>query len=180
MLESERLVLRAAGPDDAPAIHALQSDPQGHLIANGAPYVPQTVESVRRRYDRYQDDGPDARDIRMVLQSRADGEFLGIGSLWGIDQFNGYGHLGLGLVAAARGQGLGVEALGLLCRFGFWLRNLRRLELETLASNEPMRRTAQRCGFTHEGIQRAREYDGTGYVDIALYGLLQTEWVQRT
>jgi RimJ/RimL family protein N-acetyltransferase len=176
VLTSERLLLRAAGPEDAPDIHALWSDPHEHLIGNNVPYVPQTVEAVRRRFDRYQDEGPTARDIRMVVQSRADATFLGVGSLWGIDQFNGYGHLGLALVPSARGQGLGLELLQLLCRFGFWLRNLRRLELETLASNEPMRRTAARCGFTHEGIQRSREYDGTGFVDLALYGLLQTEW----
>ncbi len=99
--------------------------------------------------------------------------------IWGIDQFNQFAHLGLALVPRARGQGYGVELLNLLCRYGFWLRNLRRLELETLADNAPMRRAAQRCGFVHEGTQRGREYDGNGFADIALYGLLREEWIPQ-
>jgi RimJ/RimL family protein N-acetyltransferase len=53
---------------------------------------------------------------------------------------------------------------------------LRRLELETLASNTAMRRTAEACGFTHEGTQREREYDGDGFADMVIYGLLRRDW----
>jgi hypothetical protein len=48
-------------------------------------------------------------------------------------------------------------------------------ELETLASNTAMRRTAEACGFTHEGTQREREYDGDGFADMVIYGLLRRD-----
>jgi RimJ/RimL family protein N-acetyltransferase len=80
------------------------------------------------------------------------------------------------LLPAARGQGYGTEVIRLLCQYGFRNRNLRRLELETLASNTAMRRTAETCGFTHEGTQREREYDGDGFADMVIYGLLRRDW----
>jgi RimJ/RimL family protein N-acetyltransferase len=179
MLESEHLRLRAAGPEDAPAIHALWCDPGLHLIANSGPFVPETVEAVRRRFEKYQEVGPAATEVRMVVENRNNAGFVGIGVIWGIDQFQQYAHLGLALTADSRGRGYGTELLQLLCRYGFWLRNLRRLELETLGSNIGMRRTAERCGFTHDGTQRQREYDGSGFVDVVLYGLLRSEWEQQ-
>jgi RimJ/RimL family protein N-acetyltransferase len=80
------------------------------------------------------------------------------------------------LLPEARGQGYGTEVIRLLCRYGFRNRNLRRLELETLASNTAMRRTAEKCGFVHEGTQRDREYDGDGFADLVIYGLLRRDW----
>ncbi|MEE3918123.1 GNAT family protein [Micromonospora sp. BRA006-A] len=76
----------------------------------------------------------------------------------------------------ARGQGYGTEVIRLLCRYGFRNRNLRRLEIETLAANTAMRRTAERCGFVHEGTQRERGYDGDGFGDMVIYGLLRRDW----
>jgi RimJ/RimL family protein N-acetyltransferase len=75
---------------------------------------------------------------------------------------------GISLLPEARGQGYGAEVIRLLCRYGFRNRNLRRLELETLASNTAMRRTAEACGFTHEGTQRERGCDGDGFADMVI------------
>src|SRR6478672_9121644 len=134
MLESEHLRLRAAGPEDAPAIHALWCDPELHLVANSGPFVPETVEAVRRRFEKYQEVGAAATEVRMVVENRNNAGFVGIGVIWGIDQFQQYAHLGLALTADSRGRGYGTELLQLLCGYGFRLRNLRRLELETLGS----------------------------------------------
>ncbi len=68
----------------------------------------------------------------------------------------------------------------LLCHYGFRFRNLHRIELETLATNAAMRKLAERCGFVLEGIQREQAYDGDGFADIVLYGLLRQEWSART
>jgi RimJ/RimL family protein N-acetyltransferase len=39
-----------------------------------------------------------------------------------------------------------------------------------------MRKLAEGCGFVLEGIQREQAYDGDGFSDIVLYGLLRQEW----
>lgn len=177
MFATDRVRLRPPTPDDAPNMHRLNNDPELHLIADAGPFLPRDVGQVRARLERQVAEPPDGQDsVSLVAETVADGTFLGCGSLWGIDAFNRYAHLGMSLLAEARGQGYGTEMVRLLCHYGFRYRNLRRLELETLADNVAMRRTAEKCGFKHEGTQREREYDGDRFADMVIYGLLRREW----
>ena len=177
MFATERVRLRPPTPDDAPNLFRLQSDPELHLITDEEAFVPRHVGQVRAQLERQVAEPPDGETmVTLVVETVADGTFLGRGTLWGINAFNRYGHLGIRLVPEARGQGYGTEVIQLLCRYGFRNRNLRRLELEMLASNVAMRRTAEACGFTHEVTQREREHDGDGFADLVLYGLLRRDW----
>jgi RimJ/RimL family protein N-acetyltransferase len=174
---TERVCLRPPTPDDAPNLFRLDGDPELHLITDDEPFLPRHVGQVRARLEKHVSEPPDgATMVSLLAETVADGTFLGGAVLWGINTFNRYAHLGISLVPEARGQGYGTEVIRLLCRYGFRNRNLRRLELETLASNRAMRRTAETCGFTHEGTQREREYDGNGFADIVIYGLLRRDW----
>ncbi|MCT2279486.1 GNAT family N-acetyltransferase [Micromonospora chalcea] len=177
MFATERVRLRPPTPDDAPAMFRLDSDPELHLVTDDEPFLPQHVGQVRARLEKRAGEQPDARSsVSLLAETVADGTFLGVGTLWGINVFNGLAHLGITLVPEARGHGYGTEVIQLLCRYGFRNRNLRRLEIETLAGNTAMRRTAERCGFVHEGTQRERGYDGDGFADMAIYGLLRRDW----
>jgi RimJ/RimL family protein N-acetyltransferase len=89
---------------------------------------------------------------------------IGNCSLWGLDAFNQFGHLGIALLPAARSQGYGREMVRLLCHDGFRFRNLHRIELETLATNVKMPKLAESCGFVLEGIQREQAYDGDAFL----------------
>lgn len=177
MFATERVRLRPATPDDAPNIFRLNSDPELHLITDDEPFLPRHVGQVRARLEKQVTNPPDGEiAVSLLAETVADSTFLGRGVLWGINAFNGFGHLGISLVPEARGQGYGTDVIRLLCRYGFRNRNLHRLELETLASNTAMRRAAEACGFTHEGTQRERAYDGDGFADMMIYGLLRREW----
>lgn len=177
MFATERVRLRAPTPDDAPNIFRLHSDPELHLITDDRPFLPRHEGQVRARLEKQVTEPPDGETmVSLLAETVAEGTFLGSGALWGINAFNRYAHLAISLLPEARGQGFGTEVIRLLCRYGFRNRNLRRLELETLASNTAMRRTAEACGFTHEGTQREREYDGDGFADMVIYGLLRREW----
>ncbi|QGN48992.1 GNAT family N-acetyltransferase [Micromonospora sp. WMMC415] len=177
MFATERVRLRPPTPDDAPNLFRLKGDPELHLITDGEPFLPRHVGQLRAWLEKQVTQPPDGQSpVLLLAETVADGTFLGRGVLWGINAFNGHAHLGIALVPEARGQGYGTEVIRLLCRYGFRNRNLRRLELETLASNTAMRRTAEACGFTHEGTQREREYDGDGFADFVLYGLLRRDW----
>jgi RimJ/RimL family protein N-acetyltransferase len=176
MFATERVRLRPPTPDDAPNIFRLHGDPELHLITDGDPFLPRHEGQVRARLEKQVTEPPDGETtVSLLAETVVDGTFLGSGVLWGIDAFNRYAHIGISLLEARR-QGYGTEVIRLLCRYGFRHRNLRRLELETLASNTAMRRTAEACGFTHEGTQREREYDGDGFADMVTYGLLRREW----
>jgi RimJ/RimL family protein N-acetyltransferase len=175
MFASERVRLRPMVPDDVTVLYEMWSDPEHHLLTSDSPMLVESLAARRASLERSQAE-PDARTARFTAETIADGTVIGACGLWGLDTFNQFGHLGVSLLPAARAQGYGREMVLLLCRYGFRFRNLHRIELETLATNTAMRRLAESCGFVLEGIQREQAYDGDGFSDIALYGLLRREW----
>jgi len=162
-------------PDDATVLYEMWSDPEHHLITNDDPLLPQSLEARRARLEQALAE-PDASRARFTAETIADGAVIGTCSLGGVDAFNQFGHLSISLLPSARSQGYGREVIGLLCHYGFRFRNLHRIEMETLATNTAMRKLAESCGFVLEGVQREQAYDGDGFSDMVLYGLLRQEW----
>jgi RimJ/RimL family protein N-acetyltransferase len=162
-------------PDDAIVLYEMWSDPEHHLLANDTPMLVESLAARRARLEKSQAE-PDVSNARFTAETIADGTVIGACGLSRLDAFNQFGHLGISLLPAARSRGYGREMVRLLCHYGFRFRNLHRIELETLATNTAMRKLAESCGFVLEGIQREQAYDGDGFSDIALYGLLRHEW----
>ena len=175
MFASERVRLRPTVPDDAAVLYEMWSDPEHHLLTHDSPMLVESLAARRARIERSQAE-PDIHTAGFTAETIADGTVIGTCSLWGLDAFNQFGHLGISVLPAARAKGYGREIVRLLCHYGFRFRNLHRIELETLATNAAMRKLAESCGFVLEGIQREQAYDGTGFSDIVLYGLLRQEW----
>lgn len=94
------------------------------------------------------------------------------------DVFPGWAHgvqhrgsLGMGVLPAWRGRGLGRRLLE-ACIASSWARGLTRIELEVRVDNAPAIRLYERVGFGHEGIKRqAIRVDGV-HVDTHAMSLL--------
>ncbi|WP_411757575.1 GNAT family N-acetyltransferase [Streptomyces venezuelae] len=106
----------------------------------------------------------------------ATGELAGEALLWGIDTHNRGAHLGISLRPGCRGRGLGREVVQLLCHYGFTVRGLRRLQVDTLADNAAMIAAATSAGFTLEGTLRRSAWVYGAFADEVLLGLLHEEW----
>jgi RimJ/RimL family protein N-acetyltransferase len=106
----------------------------------------------------------------------ASGDLAGEAVLWGLDLHNRSAHIGLSLRPAFRGRHLGTDIVRVLCRYGFAVRGLHRLQIETLADNHAMITAATRAGFAHEGTLRRAAWVEGAFADEAIYGLLATEW----
>ena len=74
------------------------------------------------------------------------------------------------------GKGYGRDAVTKLLDWSFGILNLRRVALETLATNERAIRAYRACGFVEEGRLREHEYVDGHYVDIVAMGVLRSEW----
>lgn len=107
------------------------------------------------------------------------GDLAGDAVLWGIDLHNRSAHVGVALRPAFRGRGLGTDAVRVLCRYGFEIRGLHRLQLETLTDNHAMARAAEQAGFRREGTLRASDWVAGSFADVDIFGLLQAEWTGR-
>ncbi len=104
------------------------------------------------------------------------GSLAGTATLWGIDNHNRSAHIGLGLLPEARGKGYGTDVVATLCHYGFVVRGLQRLQIETLADNHAMLRAAERNGFVREGVLRSSAWVLGEFLDEVLLGLLVQEW----
>ncbi|MDC0766106.1 GNAT family N-acetyltransferase [Streptomyces sp. HD] len=174
MLKGNKVGLRARHEDDIPVLRTeLYDDVVNGSRAEGGPWRPIT---------------PGSKDPRLVVDDSVQGSvpfsvveldggtLIGTATLWGIDNHNRCAHIGLGLLPAARGKGYGTDVVATLCHYGFVVRGLQRLQIETLADNFAMLRSAEHNGFVREGVLRSSAWVLGEFLDEVLLGLLAQDW----
>lgn len=174
MLRGSKVGLRARHEEDVPILRAeLYNDVVNASRAEGGPWRPI---------------GPGTKDPRLVVDEKEQGSvsfsvvelegdtLIGVATLWGIDTHNRFAHIGLGLLPSTRGKGYGTDVVAVLCHYGFVVRSLHRLQIETLADNTAMLRAAERNGFVREGVLRSSAWVMGEFLDEVLLGLLAEEW----
>jgi RimJ/RimL family protein N-acetyltransferase len=176
-LRGDHVALRSRDPHDIPILHAeLYNDVATRAHADSRPWRPIPPDPSLSPYAV-----PDREDTAFFSVVTAhEGELAGEALLWGIDQHNRLAHLGLALRPAFRGRDWSVEVLHLLCRYGFDVRGLNRLQLETAEGNRPMIAAATRAGFETEGTLREASWVLGGFVDTVVMGLLAADWRDPT
>lgn len=173
MLVGDLVILRARIESDMPVLHAelydnvVERSRADHRAWQPVPPGPNSKYAV-----------PDPSERAAVFSAveRANDELVGEAVLWGIDTHHRSAHVGLSLRPAARGRGLGVDAVRVLTRYGFDTLGLRRLQIETLSDNAAMIAIAERVGYRREGQLRASAWANGAFHDEVIYGLLADEW----
>jgi RimJ/RimL family protein N-acetyltransferase len=173
MLRGQVIGLRARLDSDIDVFEAEMLDWQTRLLVDGGPWRPVAPGSSDSPYREAA--GRD-ESVRFSVIELATSELAGDALLWGIDPHNRSAHLGLGLRPAFRGRHLGTDLVRVLVRYGFALRSLYRLQIDTLADNHAMIGAALRAGFVQEGILRQSAWVDGAFSDIVVFGLLLPEW----
>jgi RimJ/RimL family protein N-acetyltransferase len=174
MLRGSTIGLRARHEDDIPILRTeLFDDVVNSSRAESRPWRPIT---------------PGSKDPRLVVDDQEQGlvpfsvvelgggTLVGTAALWGIDNHHRSAHIGLGLRPSSRGKGYGTDVVATLCHYGFVVRGLHRLQIETLADNTAMLRSAERNGFVREGVLRSSAWVMGEFLDDVLLGLLVQDW----
>jgi RimJ/RimL family protein N-acetyltransferase len=176
MLRGELVMLRARREDDARVLHTeLYEDTDTWVRSDTRPWVPVPFGPGSPHWPGEEPPSPADAAVFAVAEL-ATGELAGEALLWGIDLHNRSAHLGLALRPACRGRGLGEDTARVLCRYGFALRGLHRLQLETLTDNHAMIAAAKHVGFTREGTARGSSWVNGRWADDVIFGLLSTEF----
>ena len=174
MLSGERVVLRPFRPDDVEPLWRAKLDPMMWAQTTEAPLTPVTLEEQRRRYE---DPSPgDAAQFAVDV----DGELVGRGGLFNVDNLARHAEIGLSLLPVHQGKGYGQDVLRVLVDYGFRSRNLRRIHLQTLASNAGALRAYAAVGFVEEGRLREHAWVEGAYDDVVLMAVLRAEWDQTS
>ncbi len=174
MLRAGQVGLRARDEADVAVLHAeLYDDIATRVEADSRPWRPIPASSAASPYRV-----GEPRDDHAVFSivELASGELAGEALLWAIDLHNRTAHLGVSLRPAFRGRGLGADVVLALCQYGFAIRGLHRLQVDTLASNTAMIRAAERAGFVPEGRLRGAAWVNGKFADEVLLGMLATDW----
>ncbi len=174
MLRGTKVGLRARHADDIPVLQAeLYDDVVTHSRANGWPWRPVAADS--KESPLLVDDTKETL-VPFSVVELAGGTLVGTAALWSIDNHHRAAHLGMGLMPSARGKGYGTDVVAVLCHYGFAVRGLHRLQVETLADNDAMLRAAERNGFVREGLLRSSAWVLGEFLDEVVLGQLAGEW----
>jgi RimJ/RimL family protein N-acetyltransferase len=171
MLAGKSVRLRGVLPEDIPTLFELAAEFDNWEERTPAPPKPLARETFEEWISKNRDD---PRHVDFVIT--ADERIVGRCSLMREDPLARHAEVGIGLVADARGNGYGTDALRVLAEFAFTRRNLRRLHLSVLASNARAIASYRKVGFVEEGRRREHCWVRGAYDDEILMGLLRSEW----
>lgn len=168
-----RLVrLRAKEPEDEPAFFRWINDHEvvEHLSARYPFSHAQEREWITATA------APGFGDASFAVETLADGKLIGNCSLGGSSPEHRSATLGI-MIGEKKfwNGGYGTDAMRTLCRFGFEMMNLHRIELDVFVPNERARHVYEKIGFRLEAIRRQAQFRQGHYLDVATMGLLEGE-----
>jgi RimJ/RimL family protein N-acetyltransferase len=150
-LTTDRLVLRAVGPQDTEAVHAACQDPDiQRWTTLPSPYLPKHARGFTRQVV------PDGWANGSMFTF---GVFLPSGDLTGMLGLTmrapGVAEIGFWAAREHRGNGYVTEAALTACCWAFAHASVDRVEWRAEVGNHASRAVAERAGFTVEGVLRS-------------------------
>jgi RimJ/RimL family protein N-acetyltransferase len=170
MLKGERVVLRAVEREHLPNYVRWLNDEK--VLEWLGTFRPMALAEEETWYEEMLKDR-----TRCILAVELDGKHIGGCGLEHIDSRNGSAELGLFIgLQELWEQGLGLDVLRTLLRFGFNQLNLHRVYLRVFAKNQRAIHLYEKAGFRHEGCWRESEFRHGGYHDTLWMSILRSEW----
>ena len=170
--------LRAQQDSDIEIFEAeLMNDAETRMRSDSRPWRPVAPGSADSPYRGSVPRGDQGAAVKFSAVELATGELAGDALLWDIDLHNRSAHIGISLRPAFRGKHLGTDVVRVLCRYGFAIRGLHRLQVDTLADNNAMIGAATRAGFVLEGTLRQLAWVDGSFADGVILSQLATEWL---
>ncbi|WUI01632.1 GNAT family N-acetyltransferase [Spirillospora sp. NBC_00431] len=174
-LESERLVVRPFGLDDAPGLI--------EVIRAGEDLLPPTFPTVleaeplawflREGVHNVQRYG---LGIHLAVTGRDTGDLIGTIGLFKVNWDHLTSEVGYGMRPAARGRGYATEALRLVSDWALGECGLFRVELRAMDTNHASIRVAEKSGYVREGVARGGERDDAGVSrDMIVFSRIATD-----
>jgi len=172
-LRTERLVLRAFIPADAPRIQELAGDRD---VALNTMHIPHPYpEGGAEEWIATQDEKREAGNVILAID---DGELVGGIGLRVQREFD-RAEIGYWIGKPFWGRGYATEAAGAIIRFGFEEMNLNRIYAGYFSRNAASARVMVKNGMKYEGTLRQHVRKWDEFVDVVYYGILRSEWETR-
>lgn len=136
---------------------------------------PAPPEFAREWFEFYEEGRRDGTREAFAVVDGDDGSFLGLALGFGIDREGQQLELGYVVAPAARGRGVGTQALELLTDWAFTELDALRIELWISASNDASKRVAAKVGYRYEGTLRSYHFKQGRREDFEIWSRLASD-----
>ncbi len=104
-------------------------------------------------------------------------EFAGLMGFKDTDWANHKTEIGYWLTSKMQGKGIATLCVQKLIRYAFKNQKLNRIQIKVAEQNNRSATIPQKLGFTLEGVEREGELHSTGYVNLEVYSILKSDWL---
>lgn len=179
VLETERLVLRAIVPEDAPEIFEMMRDVRVTQYVGRHPMT--SMDEAIQRVERFQTTYAEQEGIAWAITPRGEQQLIGTCVLWNFIREHDRAEIGYVLSPAWWGKGVATEAASALLTFGFTEMGLHSVEAQIAPDNAASRRVLEKLGFVQEAYYRENYYHivEQRFTDTAVFSLLVSTWMKR-
>lgn len=178
VLTGRRIMLRTPAADDFAQWSRLRGESRAFL----EPWEPRWTEDEleragwRRRLGRYREDMAQGVSTTFLLFDRGNRELLGGISIGNIRRgVAESANIGYWMGERHAGKGYMVDAVRLVCGYGFSTLGLHRIEAACIPGNERSIRVLEKAGFRREGLLRSYLRINGDWRDHFLYALIAGE-----
>lgn len=170
--EGRLIRLRAREPRDADQLHRWFNDPEvTRYLSLRYPVSHRTEAEFLADHGQ-----PGYANASFAIEALLDSQLIGGADLRTSSPEDRCAELGIAIGDRTRWHGgYGTDAVATLCRFGFEMMNLHRIELWVFAENERAVRLYERLGFQREGTRRQAAWKFGRWHDLHLMALLEGE-----
>ncbi len=170
--EGRLIRLRAREPEDEPQLHQWFNDPDVTEFLSLRYPVSHHVEKAF--LDRASNVG--YYNANFAIVTRSEGNMIGGCGFEKVSPEDRHAELGIAIGDRAYWDGgYGTDAMRALCRFGFDIMNLHRIQLDVYAGNLRAQHVYEKVGFRVEVRKRQAIYKFGAYQDVLVMGLLEGE-----
>ena len=164
--------LRVREPEDEPQMHRWFNDVEvtEHLSVR----YPVSHRSEREFIEKMSN--PSFATAEFGVETLEEGRLIGGAGLFDTDPENRSAMLGIAIGDKTYWDGgYGTDTMRTLCRFGFDMMNLHRIQLDVYAGNDRAKHVYEKVGFKVEAVRRQAHYKFGRYIDVTVMGLLEGE-----
>lgn len=178
VLETERLHLRYVRKEDAPDLLKLYSNLR--VIEYTEHHRPmESVDEAEWSIHFYRKGYLEQWMYRWAITFKGEDKLIGTAGLHRVNREHHHSALGYELHESYWNRGIATEVVGALIQYGFTSFDLHRIEAEIIPQNIASGRVLVKNGFQHEAIRRQRLFNKKKYHDIAIYGILRSDWLKK-
>ncbi len=174
VLTTPRLLLRPFAPADAPAVQHLAGNPAVSATALGLPH-PFELAMAEEWIGTHEHAYAQGTLAAFAVTDRERQELIGAVGLM-IEPEHRRAELGYWLGQPFWGRAYATEAAKAVVRFGFQALRLHRIHANHLAANPTSGKLLEKLGMRYEGCLRGHAFHRGSYHDLAVYGLLASEF----